>query len=302
MLTLLLACATDTPAVAESRGPAPAGDAAAPIADAPVPAPAVAPEAAPLTADTALTRAKSRAPAGFTVVPAGPFVVIGNEAPAKVRERARRMGDVVAALHTDYFPKDPAVIWEAWLFADDDSYVAGAKSVFGDEPDTPYGYASEADHALVMNVGTGGGTLVHEMVHPYMFANFPEAPTWFDEGLASLYEHVGIEHGHLVGYVNWRLKGLHAAIGAKSLPDFPSFFAQDTGTFYGSDRGDNYAQARYLCQWLQDHGKLHTFYATFHASVAEDPTGVESLRTVLGTHDLAAFQREWEAWALGLKG
>jgi len=28
--------------------------------------------------------------------------------------------------------------------------------------------------------------LVHEIVHPFMRANFPECPAWFNEGLASL--------------------------------------------------------------------------------------------------------------------
>ena len=39
-----------------------------------------------------------------------------------------------------------------------------------------------------MNIGPGPGTLSHELVHPYMEANFPNVPAWFNEGLASLYE------------------------------------------------------------------------------------------------------------------
>ena len=39
-----------------------------------------------------------------------------------------------------------------------------------------------------MNIATGGGTLVHEIVHPFVEANFPGCPTWFNEGLGSLYE------------------------------------------------------------------------------------------------------------------
>ena len=39
-----------------------------------------------------------------------------------------------------------------------------------------------------MNIATGGGTLVHEIVHPFMAANFEQCPSWFNEGLGSLYE------------------------------------------------------------------------------------------------------------------
>jgi hypothetical protein len=45
-----------------------------------------------------------------------------------------------------------------------------------------------------------------------MEANFPESPTWFNEGLASLFEHTEDSGGHLRGRVNWRLPGLKAAV------------------------------------------------------------------------------------------
>ena len=50
-----------------------------------------------------------------------------------------------------------------------------ALELFGDEPETPYGYFSAEHQALIMNIATGGGTLVHEIVHPFMEANVPEA-------------------------------------------------------------------------------------------------------------------------------
>lgn len=62
-----------------------------------------------------------------------------------------------------------------------------ARELFDDAPGTPYGYYLPGHDAMIMNISTGGGTLVHEIVHPFMAANFPGSPTWFDEGLASLY-------------------------------------------------------------------------------------------------------------------
>ena len=37
-----------------------------------------------------------------------------------------------------------------------------------------------------MNIGTGGGTLVHELTHSLIAFDFPHVPDWFNEGLASL--------------------------------------------------------------------------------------------------------------------
>ena len=64
----------------------------------------------------------------------------------------------------------------------------GSGKLFDEEPSTPYGYFVPRERRMVMNIRTGGGTLVHEMVHALMKPDFPDVPTWFDEGLASLLE------------------------------------------------------------------------------------------------------------------
>ncbi len=152
-----------------------------------------------------------------------------------------------------------------------------------------------------MNIATGGGTLVHEIVHPYIAANFPECPTWFNEGLASLYEQCGDENGQIHGYTNWRLAGLQEAIRSRELPSFKSLCSTTTDEFYEKDRGANYAQARYLCYYLQQKGLLREFYRRFHANRQQDPTGYNTLQKVLGRDDMTKFQKEWESYVLKLR-
>ena len=131
---------------------------------------------------------------GFTIVIVPPFVVLGDESPEVVRRRSRETVKwAVDRLKEAYFTKDPKEILDIWLFKDKASYLEHCKSIFHKTPDTPYGYFSHVDRALVMNIGTGGGTLVHEIVHPFVAANFPECPTWLNEGLGSLYEQSGGE-------------------------------------------------------------------------------------------------------------
>jgi hypothetical protein len=188
-----------------------------------------------------------------------------------------------------------------WLFKDKESYETNAKKLFGKTPDTPYGYFSSEHNALVMNISTGGGTLIHEIVHPYMAANFPACPSWFNEGLASLYEQSGEENGEIHGYTNWRLAGLQEAIRKEKVPAFEKLCSTTTEEFYNKDKGTNYAQARYLCYYLQQEGVLKTFYKKFRAASSNDPTGYETLQEVLGRKDMEEFQREWEKWVLKLK-
>src|SRR5690349_11527189 len=148
----------------------------------------------------ALTRATRSAPPGFTTIAVQRFVVIGAGPPEAVREDARTVVRWASArLRADYFAKDPGSMLEVWLFNGEESYLRNTSAIFGGMPHTPYGYYSPCDRALIMNVALGYGTLVHEMVHAFMEANFPACPTWFNEGLGSLYEQPSDKDGHLHG-------------------------------------------------------------------------------------------------------
>jgi hypothetical protein len=215
----------------------------------------------------------------FTVVIQPPFVVIGDESPESVKEHSKSTVKwAVDKLKQDFFTKDPKEILDIWLLKD----------------------YSSAHQALIMNISTGGGTLVHEIVHPFMEANFPECPPWFNEGLGSLYEQSGEVNGHIHGYTNWRLPGLQKAIKAGKVPEFKSLTALDAHGFYDEDKGTNYGQARYLCYYLQEHGLLIKFYRDFRARQKQDPTGYKSLQKTLGTVDMRAFKQKWEKYVLGL--
>jgi len=246
-------------------------------------------------------RQKGRLLPDFSVVVEPPFVVIGDAAPGDVRHWAdHTVAWAVAHLKQQYFAKDPSEVLEVWLFKNADSYEHHATRLFGAEPTTPFGYYSRDDRALVMNIGTGGGTLVHEIVHPYIEANFPDCPAWFNEGLGSLYEQSAEREGQIIGLTNWRLEGLQQAIAARRLPSFHALTHTSTHEFYELDPGTNYAQARYLLYYLQERGLLAHYYRDFAKRVAEDASGYRSLERVLGEPDMVAFQERWERFVLGL--
>jgi hypothetical protein len=250
----------------------------------------------------ATLKEKKLSPATFSIIIQKPFVVIGDETPTAVRQHAE--GTVkwaVDRLKQDFFTEDPNDILDVWLFQNETSYRKHARLIFGDEPDTPYGYYSSAHQALIMNIGTGGGTLVHEIVHPFMEANFPACPPWLNEGLGSLYEQCGDQDGHIHGFTNWRLPGLQDAIRAKRVPSFKALLQMDSSAFYNGDKGTNYGQARYLCYYLQQNGLLVKFYQEFLAQQKQDPSGFRSLQKILAESDMDAFKVKWEKYVLGLR-
>lgn len=290
---------------------------------------------------------KLKSPEGFSIVVQKPFVVIGDEPIAEVRRWAS--GTVqwaVDRLKQDYFEKDPDAILDIWLFKNEASYNKHTQEIFGDTPDTPFGYFSHQHQSLIMNIDTGGGTLVHEIVHPFIAANFPGCPAWFNEGLASLYEQSGEHRGRIWGRTNWRLAGLQEVIQPKPKPDeqvkakpdaksdanpaakladvperadaaplsvpqekkpLPSFktlCGTSTYEFYSEDPGSNYAQARYLCYYLQQQGLLREYYRQFRHNVRNDPTGYETLKSILeikNEEGMAKFEQAWKAWVLKLR-
>lgn len=272
-----------------------------PANPAPVAAAAPAITLAALEDRAALLRERHAARA-FTVLVEPPFVVLGDEPPAEVQRRASRtIHWSVKRLKQTYFQADPTRIIDVYLFGGPESYERHTREIFGEEPDTPYGYYSPRHAALIMNIATGGGTLVHEIVHPFMAANFPACPAWFNEGLASLYEQCGEEQGAIVGYPNWRLPGLQAALKARRLRPFAALCATTSDEFYGVDSGVNYAQARYLCYYLQERGRLRDYYHEFLARAGDDPGGYATLQRVVGASDMTRFEIEWRKFVLDLR-
>ncbi len=247
------------------------------------------------------TQLRRDLPDSFTVVVEPPFVIVGDGEPDSVRAAAA--GTVrwaVTRLKRAYFARDPERLLTIWLFKDAASYERYNVDLFGTAPTTPFGFYSSEHEALVMNIATGGGTLVHELVHPYIEANFDTCPAWFNEGLGSLYEQSADREGHIIGLTNWRLAGLQTAINEGNLPSLERLTSTTTQEFYFDDPGTNYAQARYLLYYLQERGLLRSYYRAFVAAAGTDPSGYQTLQLVLGERDMSGFEQRWKAFVLGL--
>ena len=250
-----------------------------------------------------IMKLRSRLPSrDFSIRIEHPFVVIGDESPETVKRRSEQtVRWATRRLKDAYFKNDPNEILDIWLFKDKQSYEENTLRLFSSKPSTPFGYYSSSDGALVMNIATGGGTLVHEIVHPFIESNFPECPAWLNEGLGSLYEQSSSRGDRIVGLTNWRLSGLQKAISRGEVPSFRQLCGTTSNQFYRSDPGTNYAQARYLCYYLQEHGLLRTFYHRFVANHKDDPTGYETLKEVLEADDMDEFQEKWQGYVMNLR-
>lgn len=99
--------------------------------------------------------------------------------------------------------------------------------------------------------------------------------------------------------MNWRLPGLLEGLKRKDVPTFKTMAHYSPNEFYADDTGVHYAEARYLCYWLQEKGLLSKYVRRAQALKDEDGTGWKALNEVLGA-DPDTLRPEWEKFVLGL--
>ncbi len=202
---------------------------------------------------------------------------------------------MVDELYRTYFTRRPARPIRVYCFRDLGTYAAYVRSAYGRTPTTPYGFYMASERKMVLNLGTGLGTLQHEVVHPLLGEDFPGVPAWFNEGFASLFESTQDFNGRRIGRSNWRLRDLRRAKLERREVPLRTLMETNTDEFYGDDRGVHYAMARYFCLYLQRQDLLIRYFQEFRATGDADPTGIAALERVT-RKPLADFETEWRTW------
>jgi len=197
------------------------------------------------------------------------------------------------------FGRKPEKAVSVYLFPSAKPYSDYCRRRWNADCISPYGFYLPSERRIVMNVGPGIGTLTHELVHPIIETDFPEAPDWLNEGVASLYEGFTMPRdGEIVGVKNWRHPRLLQALNSKSrreLAQLERLFGMPDTTFRGEDESLHYAMARYFCLWLERNGHLWAFYRAWRDDFAADPTGTKAFERAVGMTP-AQLQKTWESW------
>ena len=246
---------------------------------------------------------RSELPDTFQIIQTGPWIVAtdlsAEEAP---RFTGYTIARYAAAIQRQLFTAHPrSEPVKVYLFRDKTSYETWNQKLFGEKPNTPFGYYSRHHNSLVMNIGTGGGTLLHEMVHAMAEPDFPEIPAWLNEGLGSLFEASDRSRaGKVIGVTNWRLTGLQEGLNKGTATKIKDLLVMSNSDFYGARSGSHYAAARYLMQYLQEKGKLEEFYTRIRDR--KDSDALTTLRAVYGNKlSVEQIEEACFAWVKTLK-
>jgi hypothetical protein len=183
-----------------------------------------------------------------------------------------------------YVLKTPDSVTAVFLFKDFDSYKDFTlKNTDIEEKDlSPYGYYKISQNIIVIYYITWKGSTKHEISHRYTKADFPNAPSWFDEGLSSLNEKSVYKNGKLIAEFSWRIVALRRAIKDGKYTGLEKMMRTDDEQLYGNRVSYYYAQSRYLLMYLQEKGLLEKYYKTFRDTHDDDPTGISQLEKILG--------------------
>ena len=199
------------------------------------------------------------------------------------------------ALSIGYFDRAPQRPITIVLMSSESAY-SEALSRLGHPGREEYaGLYSRRDSRIVLNLGTGEGTLAHELTHALAHVDCPHLPEWLDEGLASLHEEsVFSDDGlRLIGLPNWRDQILAEAMASRRAPTIESLVRTPFGR--GQPAVD-YALARNGCLFLQDRQLLGAYYRKCRTRLEDDPTGGRALLEIVGSREFGRLEQEFRDW------
>jgi hypothetical protein len=230
-----------------------------------------------------------------------PWVIAGDLGEAELDRRHRAViAPVAEALMQRYFTTRPDRPICVLLLENEAGYRRTARRSFGESDISPYGYYRPHLRTLLVNAAQGDAPLVHELTHALAAFDFPDAPDWLSEGLASLYEQYRIDprRHEIEGLVNRRLPLLKQALRGGRLRPLESLLGGHD--FHGPQQALNYARACYFCMFLERRGTLAEFYAQCRDGRRQDPCGEAAVVRLFGGRSWRQIDAEFQGFVMPL--
>lgn len=231
----------------------------------------------------------------LTLATAKPFIVVSDLSADSVNEwiqdEVRPALEFWRSWGLTTLPDQPI---EVWLLQDRESYERQSRRRFGEPPGTRFGYYLPRQRVIVVNVESGSGTLLHELSHPIVAANFPRCPPWLSEGFASLWEAAEFSGDKLQVRPTRRLEILRTAIRQHTTRPLRQLFQATTDELSADRTGVLYAQAHALCEYFYRRGELLELMGAIERNADIDSSGYASLERLLAHDDMHFWQKSWE--------
>lgn len=205
--------------------------------------------------------------------------------------------NTLTTMQKHYIKKNPDSLTALFMFEDYDSYKEFSLNTFDINPEdlSPYGFYKISRNAITIRYVSWKGSIAHEVTHAMIQADFPQVPSWFNEGLAALHENAKFNNDKLISSFSWRILSLRRSFRENTYTPLKTLMETNDDELYSARSSFYYAQSCYLLMYLQDKGKLTDYYNLFRNSYEEDQTGISQLETVLNI-PLDKFEPEYTSY------
>jgi len=186
-------------------------------------------------------------------------------------------------MKNNYSQTLPGEVTSIIIFNDFDKYKKFVLANY-DIPEhdiSPYGFYKISKNVIVIRYVSWKGSLMHELTHRFLRSDFPDIPSWFDEGFAALHEKSSFKNGVLKGEFSWRIISIRRAFDENKYTGLKTLMETNDDELYGKRSTFYYAQARYLLMYLQEKDLLKDYYNLFKSTYHKDETGITQLEKIL---------------------
>jgi len=183
----------------------------------------------------------------------------------------------------NYVSRLPESVTPVFLFKDYDTYENFSVNTIGLESDdlSPFGFYKISKNVIVIRYISWKGSTSHEITHSYTRFDFPDMPSWFDEGLASLHEKYVYKDDVMKGDFSWRIVALRRAFRENTYTGIKTMMETNDNELYGKRSSFYYAQSRYLLMYMQQTVSPNKYYKLFRDTYDDDNTGITQLEKIM---------------------
>ena len=192
--------------------------------------------------------------------------------------------NTVDVMQDNYIETRPDKVTAVFLFKDIPSYKDFSMKEFGiDETDlSPYGFYKISKNVILVRYVNWKGSVSHEVTHAMLQNDFPDIPSWFNEGFAAMHEKAIFNNGSFIGNFNWRILALRRAFNEDKYTSLRHLMNTNDTELYGNRSSFYYAQACYAFMLMQEKGWFEDYYKSFRDNYSKDPTGIKQFEKISG--------------------
>lgn len=145
------------------------------------------------------------------------------------------------------------------------------------------------------NYAFGLSVYAHELTHALLRMEYPDAPIWLNEGLATMFENCKVDGGQLRYQSAGSLRRMKNGLRGGGVLPLARLFESTGKDFSGSGHIAFYDAAELLCRYLHTRNLLIPVYLEMREGRGKGVNGSETVARMSG-RTLEGLEKDWHEW------